>query len=294
MSSLVAFSPAKINLFLAITDRRADGFHNLVSVVAPLAFGDTLWFEPRQGGGVQLECDDPAVPLDSTNLILRAAKLFEETSGKPVHGCFRLTKRIPMGAGLGGGSSNASAALRLLSAAAGESLSAEQLAELAARLGSDCPLFLQPGAVVMRGRGERVDALPVTACARLAGRRLLLFKPGFGISTPWAYKEMAAAPSTYLSAAQAEARLADWLGRPDLAAESLLFNNMELVAFRKHLALPTLLEAISRQYDLVPRMSGSGSCCFVLLPEGFKSARLVEEIREAWGSEAFVEETRLR
>jgi len=294
MSSLVAFSPAKINLFLAITDRRADGFHNLVSVVAPLEFGDTLWYEPERGGGLRLECDDPAVPLDPGNLILKAAALFQETTGRGVHGCFRLLKRIPMGAGLGGGSSNASTALRLINASQGEPLSAGALAVLAARLGSDCPLFLQAGAVVMRGRGEQVEGLPESARSRLAGRRLLLFKPSFGISTPWAYREMAAQPSTYLPAPEAEARLRAWLDREESGVESLLFNNMELVAFRKYLALPVLLEALAQAFGLAPRMSGSGSCCFALLPEAFQAAALIEEIRAAWGPETFVQETRLR
>lgn len=294
MTSLVAFSPAKINLFLAITDRRADGFHNLVSVVAPLDFGDTLWFEPAEEGGLRLECDDATVPVDASNLILRAAALFSEAAAVEPQGCFRLSKRIPMGAGLGGGSSNASAALLLLNCHFNHRLTPEALATLAARLGSDCPLFLQPGAVVMRGRGECVESLPPTARMRFQGRRLLLFKPTFGISTPWAYKEMAAEPSTYLPAPAAEGRLAEWLSTPGRPAEALLFNNMEIVAFRKQIALPTLLEEIGRVHGLVPRMSGSGSCCFALLPEDFKAAGLVAQIREAWGAEAFVHETRLR
>jgi len=294
MTSLVAFSPAKINLFLAITDRRADGFHNLVSVVAPLDFGDTLWFEPAETGALRLECDDATVPLDASNLILRAAELYREATGAAVHGCFRLAKRIPMGAGLGGGSSNASSALLLLNSHFGHRLSPDVLTSLAARLGSDCPLFLQSGAVVIRGRGACVESLPQSARMRLQGRRLLLFKPSFGISTPWAYKEMAAQPSTYLPAPEAEGRLANWLSASEQPAEALLFNNMEIVAFRKQLALPTLMEEIRRVHGLVPRMSGSGSCCFVLLPEDFKLAGLLQQIWEAWGAEAFVQETRLR
>ena len=100
---ITVFSPAKINLYLAITGRRADGFHDLVSVAAPLQFGDELAAEPLAAGGFTLECDDPAVPVDGSNLILKAAALFAATTGWEGGARFCLTKRIPMGAGLGGG-----------------------------------------------------------------------------------------------------------------------------------------------------------------------------------------------
>ncbi|WP_415908562.1 4-(cytidine 5'-diphospho)-2-C-methyl-D-erythritol kinase [Oleiharenicola sp. Vm1] len=182
--SVTVFSPAKINLFLAITGRRADGFHDLVSVVAPLEFGDELVTEPAEGGRFTLACDAADVPTDATNLIIQAAQLFAATTGWTGGARFRLTKRIPMGAGLGGGSSNAVAALRALDQLAGGIAGAASLEAMAARLGSDCVLFLRAAPVVMRGRGERVEDLPPAAAARLRGRRVLVFKPSFGIATP--------------------------------------------------------------------------------------------------------------
>lgn len=292
---MTSFSPAKINLFLAITGRRPDGFHDLVSVVTPLQFGDSLSFDPAGlGEGFSLACETPHVPLDSSNLILRAATAFAHASGKQLGGRFTLDKRIPMGAGLGGGSSNASTALKLLDQAWPGLVSIDQLISIAASLGSDCPLFLRSKPVIMRGRGERVEDLPAPAAARLSGTRLLLFKPSFGISTPWAYGRMAAeAPAHYLPEVEAEARLARWLSSPGAGLNELLFNNMEGVAFNKYVAMPVLLEQLRHDFGLAPRMSGSGSCCFSPLPEGFDVAPVMACIHDAWGGGAFVHETRI-
>jgi 4-diphosphocytidyl-2-C-methyl-D-erythritol kinase len=289
-------APAKVNLFLAITGRRADGFHELVSVVAPVDFGDTLSFQPSPGeaGGFSLVCDDPTVPTGEENLVLKAAGLFCQRSGWKGGGRFVLTKRIPLGAGLGGGSSDAVAALRALNQAAGAPLDAAALALLAASLGSDCPLFLSGGPWVMRGRGERLEPLPSSARQRLSGRGLLLFKPSFGISTPWAYQQLAAgAPASYLPPAEAEARLAGWLGRSEAPAEELLFNNMEPPAFRKFVALPVLLGLLAERFGLQARMSGSGSACFALLKDDTPVESISAAIREAWGGDCFVHQTRL-
>jgi 4-diphosphocytidyl-2-C-methyl-D-erythritol kinase len=300
------FSPAKINLFLAVTGRRADGFHDLVSVVAPLDFGDELTVEA--GDGFTLECDDPAVPVDGSNLVLKAAAAFAAATGWPVRQAqggpggahFKLTKRIPMGAGLGGGSSNAVAALRALNGLAGGIASEARLAEIAAALGSDCVLFLKNSAVIMRGRGEKVETLAAGgpgnsanhAPDRISGRRVLLFKPSFGIGTASAYGRMAARGTDYLPAVEAERRLQGWLASA-APAEELLFNNMEGVAFEKYVALPLLLMKLYHEHGVVCRMSGSGSACYALLGEHQAAAPLVALIRDQWGVGAFVQEARI-
>ena len=163
--TFIIFAPAKINLFLAVTGRRADGFHELVSVVAQVNFGDTLHMEeraessesrvespePRGGEGrsrFTLECDDSAGPVDGTNLVLRAAEAFATVTGWKGEAHFRLEKRIPMGAGLGGGSSNAVAALRALNQLAGEPLPEGDVVEFA--------LLVEPGLRVrLRHEGRR-------------------------------------------------------------------------------------------------------------------------------------------
>ncbi len=296
MSAVSVFAPAKLNLFLAITGRRPDGFHDLVSVVAPLTWGDTVRAEAGTPGEFTLACDDPAVPTDETNLILRAARAWAAATGWAGGATFFLEKRIPMGAGLGGGSSDAVAALKALEALAGPEvrLAPMALAGVAAGIGSDCPLFLTGGPAVMRGRGERVGALPPEPAGRLTGRRVLVFKPGFGIPTPWAYGQLAAgAPKTYLPAEFAEARLAAWLADPEAPAEALLLNTMEAPAFAKFVALPALLDELRERFGLAPRMSGSGSACFALLEESADAGPAVAAIRAAWGPSVFVTEARL-
>lgn len=291
VNPIVVAAPAKLNLFLAVTGRRVDGFHDLVSLVTPVAWGDTLTVAPA--AEFSLACSDPTLPCDETNLVLRAATAFAAATKWTGGAKFSLEKRIPMGAGLGGGSSDAAAALRALNQLAGSPLAPTALAAVAAQVGSDCPLFLHGSAVVMRGRGEHIEPLAAGPTARLRGRRVLIFKPGFGISTPWAYARMAADPATYLPAPRAEARLGEWLGDNGAPAERLLFNNMETVAFAKHLALPTLLQQLRTRFALEPRMSGSGSACFALLPEKAPVAAITAAITAAWGPSAFVVETSL-
>jgi 4-diphosphocytidyl-2-C-methyl-D-erythritol kinase len=291
---VTVFSPAKINLFLAVTGRRPDGFHDLVSVAAPLNFGDDLEARKRErGAGNQfiLECDNPEVPVDGSNLILKAAEAFAALSGWTDGAGFRLTKRIPVGAGLGGGSSNAVAALRALNQLSGGLLDEARLAGVAATLGSDCTMFLRQAPVIMRGRGERVEILPQAAANRLRGRRVLVFKPSFGISTPWAYGRMVARGMDYLPVAEAEARLARWLEGTAPATE-LLFNNMEPAAFDKYSALPLLLAGL-RRAGVPAAMSGSGSACYALLHADQPAAPLRRLVHECWGEEIFMQEAQL-
>jgi 4-diphosphocytidyl-2-C-methyl-D-erythritol kinase len=286
--------PAKLNLLLAVTGRRPDGFHELVSVVAPVEFGDTLTVEPADE--FSLTSDDPAVPADATNLVLKAAQAFRAATGWRGGARFSLVKRIPLGAGLGGGSSDAAAALTALNRLAGGVLAPPALAQVAAEVGSDCPLFLPGGPVAMRGRGERVERLREPAATRLRGRRVLIFKPGFAVATPWAYAQLAARPRRgYRPGAEAEARLAAFVQAVGTGApgDELLFNDLERVVFAKFVALPVLLEQLRRQFGLASRLSGSGSACFALLPDGAPVAAITAAVRAAWGESAFVVETAL-
>jgi 4-diphosphocytidyl-2-C-methyl-D-erythritol kinase len=287
------FSPAKLNLFLAITGRRADGFHELVSVVVLLDWGDELTLSTGAKETFSLRCDHPEIPLDDTNLILRAAHAFRAATGSTTGGEFTLRKRIPPGAGLGGGSGNAVTALRLLSEAHGRPLDDARVEEIAASLGSDCTVFLRGQPQVMRGRGEHVAPLPAAAASRLRGQRVLVFKPAFGIATAWAYQQMAArAPDLYLPTADAEAHLARWLSAEEPPA-TLLFNNMESVAFEKYVALPVLLGQLRDRFNVPCGMSGSGSACFALLDAQTDSTPLQEAIRDAWGADALVIEAKI-
>ncbi|MEM8550274.1 MAG: 4-(cytidine 5'-diphospho)-2-C-methyl-D-erythritol kinase [Verrucomicrobiota bacterium] len=287
--------PAKVNLLLAITGRRDDGYHELVSVVAPLAFGDTLHVTHCESPGADtLSCDVPGIPLDESNLVLAAASAFRQHHPVKGHFHFVLEKRIPHGAGLGGGSSNGAGAILALQELCGHPLNEATCYQLAAALGSDCPLFLKAMPLIMRGRGEQLEDLSPPALAALQGRRILLFKPPFAIGTAWAYGRMKAQGDAYVDADEVESRLAAWQQQP--AWESFpLLNNMQSVAFEKYVALPVLLQQLREQFGLRCMMSGSGSACFADI-EGLDSGRtaaLVDTIRQAWGPEAFIEETQL-
>ena len=281
--------PAKINLFLAITGRRADGFHELVSVVAPVDWSDELTVSLTDSAEISFECDDPRVPLGSENLVVRAVQAYRNATGwsRGVH--LNLSKRLPMGAGLGGGSSDAAMALRAVDALAGKLVGEHRLRELAVDVGSDCPFFLLGGAGVMRGRGESLQALPDSVVSRLRGTRLLLFKPAFGVNTAWAYGRMAgAAPSMYTAPADAERRLAAWCHDDASDLEAFCFNGMEPAVFSKYVAMPTLFKLLENQYGKHPRMSGSGSACFVILKTDDDSHALEATIRDALGPDALV------
>src|SRR3954453_16139553 len=170
-----ARAPAKLNLFLDVLDRRSDGFHDLETLMVPVRLADQVTFTSTVGRQesarqpIELairtcwpgrSSPHPSVPQGSENLIVRVLELLRDRSNCNLGARVELTKRIPIGAGLGGGSSDAAAVLRLANRGWGLNWPSSRLAELAAELGSDIPFFLTRGAAVCRGRGERVESLP--------------------------------------------------------------------------------------------------------------------------------------
>jgi len=292
MDSLTLDSPAKINLMLSVHGRRDDGYHALSSLVVALAFGDTLRVSGNGSGADRLRCGDPAVPAGEGNLILRAAEAFRAQTGRDACFDFDLEKRIPMGAGLGGGSSNAAVALCAMNELSGQPLGRRDLLGVAASLGSDCPFFIDAAPSVMTGRGEVPDPLAEEAAAALRGRRVILFRPDFGIETAWAYRRlMEASPSAYECESAARARL-DTFVRSGLL-EDVLFNSFEPSVGAKYLAIPCLLEQL-RDAGHACLMSGSGSCCFALAKDSAETEAIRGICEAAWGSGMFFIETSTR
>lgn len=289
-SQLTLHSPAKTNLMLSVHPRRADGFHELTSLIVALDFGDTLYVDVADRCDA-LTCSDLTVPTGTENLVLRAAERFRAYMGRDVHFSFHLEKRIPMGAGLGGGSGNAAVALKGMNSLLGEPLSLKDLQAIAADLGSDCPFFIEQKPAIMRGRGEILETLPESVAAGLRGQRLLLFRPEFPVATAWAYGELiSAAPGSYESPEGANQRLESFV-RGITSLDQLLFNSFEEAIGRKYLAISALLRQL-READVPCLMSGSGSCCFALLLDGGpKSEAIQAEIRSAWGESVFLVET---
>lgn len=285
MSSVTIHSPAKINLMLSVQGPRSDGFHALTSVMAALSFGDRLEVSLGAGSADTLHCDDAEVPTGDDNLIVRAAQLFRRESGIREYFAFDLEKRIPMGAGLGGGSANAAVALNAMNELAGAPFAREKLLEMAAVLGSDCPFFIGAQSARVSGRGDVIEPLPDSVRQRLAGQRIALFRPPFGVPTVWAYGRLrAGAPGSYESAGVAEGRMERFLAGGPL--RDLLFNSFEAPVGAKYLAIPCLLEEL-RALGYACLMSGSGSCCFALLEDGTDLALLKERCEHAWGIDAF-------
>jgi len=267
-------APAKINLSLRILGKRDDGFHEIETLILPIALADRLMAEPAPEWS--FSCDDPTVPGDERNLVVRAARLFFAETGASDAVQMRLAKAIPHGAGLGGGSSDAAAALRLLDRLYGTGLGREPLMRMAAELGSDVPVFLDGRPAWCRGRGEIVDATPFAETLPL-----LLVKPDFGIPTPWAYKHWK--ESRELRGVRYQPQQFPW---------GSLGNDLERPVFEKHLLLAAIKEWLLDQPEAAGAlMSGSGSTMFAILREPGQGAELAARAKALFGNETWTLET---
>lgn len=242
-------APAKINLSLRILGKREDGFHEIDTVMAPLDLADEIHFANSRT--TTLLCDAPGVPTDESNLVMKAVRLFEREYGKKAKQKINLVKRIPAGAGLGGGSSDAVQTLLALNEIIGTGYSSEKMAALAAELGSDTSFFLHPAVSRCTGRGEQVELLEA-----LAGwtSPIVVLKPSFGIATPDAYRRWA------------DSRPVEGFSYAEQNADGvILVNDLERPAFEKYPFLGMMKQWLLRQDGVKGAlMSGSGSSMFAL------------------------------
>lgn len=274
MMTLEKQSPCKVNLLLNILGKRADGFHELETVMHPVNLCDTLRFE-KAANGVQLTCSDATLPTDSRNLVHRAATSFLAASGIKDGIKIHLEKKIPMAAGLGGGSGNAAITLVGLNELFGAPLSTAKLTELAAALGSDIPFFLQDKPGLGTGRGEEIQSLESFPAMR--GAAFFLIHPGFGISTPWAYQNLARFPESLNGRAGRAAQLIAKLLSDDLrVAGKDFYNSLEAPALEKYPLLVLFQEFLRANGAAATLMSGSGSTTFAVVEE----MRDAETLRE--------------
>jgi len=172
---------AKVNLTLDVLGKRDDGFHEMKTRMAPISLADELEF--YESGDYSLECNTEGIPLDETNLVSRSVRLFERETGIKCKWTVKLTKHVPHGAGLGGGSADAAAVMRGLNKLTNAKISIERMAELLSEIGSDIPFFAYEDVCDCSGRGEVIT--PVNWDHEVTA---LLLKPSFGVSTPEAYK----------------------------------------------------------------------------------------------------------
>ena len=274
-------SPCKVNLLLNILGKRADGFHELETVMHPVNVFDELSFA-HMSGGLQLTCSDPTLPVDSGNLVYRAASLFIQKAGIRDGVRIHLEKKIPLAAGLGGGSGNAATTLLGLNDIFGRPVSPATLNEMAAALGSDIPFFLQTKPALAVGRGEKVRSLEPFPVLR--GMSFLLIHPGFGISTAWSYQSLARFPAALNGQAGRAQKLIAALQNSGLKSASLEFyNSLESPALEKFPILAIYQEFLRENGATMALMSGSGSTTFALVNGQSAAENLAEKFKARFG-----------
>jgi 4-diphosphocytidyl-2-C-methyl-D-erythritol kinase len=266
---VVVRAPAKINLFLEVLAKRADGYHEIATLMVAINLFDTLEMKALPAGKIELTCDEPALSTGPDNLVQKAAHALCETAGYSGGAAIRLEKRIPMAAGLGGGSSDAAAALMGLNDLWKLGLSATQLSSIGSRLGSDVPFFLTADAAWCTGRGEHV--VPVTVGKPIW---LVLVCPASGCSTAEVYRRV------HMSA------------HPDDGSgmlEALRAGNVEEMGKRLHNRLEEAASTVTQDVRfwkerlalLNPAgavMTGSGSTVYALCRDEAEAKRIAQQV----------------
>jgi 4-diphosphocytidyl-2-C-methyl-D-erythritol kinase len=267
MQRMQVLAPAKINLSLRILGRCNDGFHELDTLIAPISLYDEIRIDKaRPGKGIKFRCDDPSVPQGDDNLAVRAAKAFFETTKIDPAISIELKKKIPHGAGLGGGSSDAASVLLALNELFDAKLSQETLAEMAEPIGSDVPFFLFQSAALCKGRGEIVTPLKLKRQFSI-----LLLKPAFAVSTVWAYSRWQ--HSREIPGVRCEAQ--------DFAGQTFV-NNLERPVFEKFVFLAQFKMWLLSQSEVgAALMSGSGSTMFAVTRENADANCVAKRARAA-------------
>jgi 4-diphosphocytidyl-2-C-methyl-D-erythritol kinase len=263
-------APAKINAYLRITGRRADGYHLLDSLMVPVSLYDDLQLAIEAGGsGIVVTCNDPTLPCDETNLAYRAAALLCAEMGVHARVMIDLRKHIPIGAGLGGGSSDAAAVLKGLNVALALDLSAADLCALAARLGADVPFFVPCRPCRVSGIGEILQVVPPPPALPI-----VIVVPPFGVPTPWAYRrfdELPPSPPSPLS----ELPAGQW------PAPAGFVNDLERAVLPTYPALARLKDQLCEHGALAALMSGSGSAVFGIFPARALAEKALTTLKHA-------------
>ncbi len=275
MADVTVRAPAKINLHLEVLGLRPDGYHELAMVMQSIDLADTLVLRSTADAMIRLRSDNADLPSDGTNLIVRAAELLRSRVGLPELGVdITLHKRIPIGAGLAGGSSDGAAALVGLDALWGLALGSERLHGLAAELGSDMPFCLEGGTQLCFGRGERLE--PVTAHGAPGQAVLLIKHPEASVSTPWAYGRCRDLRSDFYLDAEADFEQRRQALRQGPLVTALagrgplphLRNDLQAVVEPEVASIRAGLDLLRRGPGaLAVAMSGSGPSLFALHPD---------------------------
>jgi 4-diphosphocytidyl-2-C-methyl-D-erythritol kinase len=281
-------APAKINLILRVLGRRPDGYHDVWSLMQTVALCDDLRVavHPAESPAIELRCDDATLPIDQTNLIVRAAALVLERTGHRARISIDLQKRIPMGAGLGGGSSDAAATVLALNHLLDLGWARSVMADIGQTLGSDVPFFFAAPTAVATGRGERIE--PTTLAE---SRWVLLVNPGFGVDTKWAYGHLSAARREVMPRHDSAQRLGrmpvvKWPAIIEAAA-----NDFEMPVYGAHPLLAEIKAGLIAAGAEMALLSGSGATVFGVFNDGARASQARVLFARDPGRKVFLVET---
>lgn len=271
-ASLEVLAPAKTNLWLRILGKREDGYHEIDTRMVRLDLADRLRLvlNPK-GDGVSLRCDDPALPTDEENLVIKAVRVLERYLDRRFDIAIDLEKLIPSGAGLGGGSSDAAAVMRGLNTLAELGLSMDELATVGAKIGSDVPFFIYDRCCDCRGRGEIIEFVDETETP--PSLPFFLYKPGFSIAASWAYGHFAES-----------VEYPDFQYEPQVLPWGDMQNDLERPVFDKFPVLGDLKNwLLAREEVQAALLSGSGSTVFAVLRDGIDPCILEQDCLQRYG-----------
>ncbi len=263
--------PAKINLWLEVTGKRQDGYHDISSLMLPVTVFDRIRIEVAAAEGpVSLSCNEPEIPHDSQNLAWRAAELFREASGNRAWVHIGLDKAIPSGAGLGGGSADAAGVLLSLNEHSGRPLADTELEKLALRLGADVAFFLYQRPALATGIGEKLEFV-----GEVPDYPVVLIKPPLSVPTAWVYQ------SLKLTRGSSQIKLDNFSADPWRLAE-LVQNDLEPITVSRHPVVLDLKKWLLGRGALAAAMSGSGPTVFGIFESGEAARAVQSEARTAW------------
>jgi 4-diphosphocytidyl-2-C-methyl-D-erythritol kinase len=269
LAPLDVVTRAKVNLSLEVIRRRADGFHEIETIFQSIDLADRMRVELTNDAKVEIVCATPGIPTDATNLCSRAIVAMRKIAGRSLGARITLEKRIPAGAGLGGGSANAAGIIRAVDRALGLALPARTLEKVAASVGSDVPFLLHGGTMVGRGRGEILTPLDA-----LRGGFFVVVKPDISIPTAWVYSNL-------------NFRLTHHRPRLNLRAVSAVLarfpkapwpyrNALESIVFPAYPAVAKLWEELVSERPCFASMTGSGSALYAIFDRESRAAEVAE------------------
>lgn len=262
MKKLEINAPAKINIGLNILSKRNDGFHNIETVFYPINLFDVLIF--TQSDHFSFTCSNPEVTSSGNNSVLKAIELLEKYSGKKINVEVNLKKNIPIGAGMGGGSSDAAGTLLAMNEFFSLGLNEQKLMELALEIGSDVPFFIKPFASFAESRGEKLTLIKLNITFPI-----LIVNPGIHVSTKWAYEN--------IKPERNEISLKEILDKDEIDFTSInnsVVNDFEDVVFQKHPEIKEVKDLLYKSGALFSLMTGSGSTVFGI----FKDMKIIRKV----------------